>query len=274
MISDSKHEVFEPNCAVSHAAKPNFMQSYMMGASNGKKMGPTTMLGPKGNNGPGPSLKPACSPFVPQAASAMCIVCGVRPQYSHGLKSYPTCGLTCATKLKGSTNKGSGNSSAKMCVVCGVRPMYSKGGKSHSTCGLTCAATLKSPSGSGGMCDHCHQRPKFFDGRKTYPQCGRTCRDKSKLVASGGAGGGAMPVSPSGVSFGSSKYTIHSPSKATGVGAGIDTKTSRDKPVLSAPPYGSNVIQVMAMRNGKPVKLDEVYVNTGGTTHHLVSMTD
>jgi len=157
----------------------------------GFEYNPTRTLGPGGNDRS--SHKPAAS-FAPK--SAMCIVCGVRPQYSQGFRSYPTCGLTCAAKL--SANKGSDKGgSTKMCIVCGVRPRYSKGGKSHSTCGLTCAATLHPSKGSGGMCDYCHKRPKFFDGRKTYPQCGRSCRDKSKLAASGR---GAVQVSPSAVS--------------------------------------------------------------------------
>lgn len=116
----------------------------------------------------------------------MCVVCGVRPQYNNGVKSYPTCGLSCAAKLdRGRSGKGSG--SDNLCVVCHTRPKYSRGGKSYPTCGLTCAAKLNPPNPRGGtaeMCDYCHKRPKFFDGHKLYPQCGRTCRDRARAARS------------------------------------------------------------------------------------------
>jgi len=107
-------------------------------------------------------------------------VCGVRPSYSKGGKRYPTCGLSCADKLK-ANNKSKANtgsspagSSRLMCVVsfivyniykwtsypvseqvCGVLPSYSKGGKKYPTCSLSCAdrlkvnQKLKANSGSG-----------------------------------------------------------------------------------------------------------------------------
>jgi len=101
-------------------------------------------------------------------------VCGVRPSYSKGGKKYPTCGLSCADKLKVNGAIGSSHSaggSRLMCTVsfilprylqtklvsashpvfeqvCGVRPSYSKGGKKYPTCSLSCADKLKANSGS------------------------------------------------------------------------------------------------------------------------------
>ncbi|KDQ09703.1 hypothetical protein BOTBODRAFT_116768 [Botryobasidium botryosum FD-172 SS1] len=83
--------------------------------------------------------------------ASMCIICGVRPQFDNGVKSYPTCGLSCAKKLeRGKDGQGGrGGRSDNMCVVCRVRPKYSRGGKSYPTCGLTCAAQLDPPNKSG-----------------------------------------------------------------------------------------------------------------------------
>jgi hypothetical protein len=101
-------------------------------------------------------------------------VCGIRPKHP----GYPTCGMTCAGKLKASggsspqatSTRGPSNpgpsypsspagSSSPMCVVsasslcyrfrflillsgkvCGIRPSFNKGGKKYPTCGLTCKA--------------------------------------------------------------------------------------------------------------------------------------
>ncbi|EED81023.1 predicted protein [Postia placenta Mad-698-R] len=82
----------------------------------------------------------------------MCVVCGVRPQYNNGVKSYPTCGLSCAAKLDRSRS-GKGSGSDNLCVVCHTRPKYSRGGKSYPTCGLTCAAKLNPPNPRGGTAE-------------------------------------------------------------------------------------------------------------------------
>ncbi|KAH7890551.1 hypothetical protein F5I97DRAFT_1933809 [Phlebopus sp. FC_14] len=95
----------------------------------------------------GGNRTPYDRPGRDRAPPPMCIICGNRPQYSNGSKSYPTCGLTCAAKLREIQTGPSKTSSSNMCVVCHVRPKYSRGGKSYPTCGLTCAAKLNPRSG-------------------------------------------------------------------------------------------------------------------------------
>ncbi|KAH7890553.1 hypothetical protein F5I97DRAFT_1836401 [Phlebopus sp. FC_14] len=114
----------------------------------------------------------------------LCVVCGKRPAYNQGGKSYPTCGLTCASTYK------SGHFTP-LCVVCGVRPAYNQGGKKYPTCGMTCAAKYKgassgsaSHSGHGNqdghhsksspLCVICNRRPCYRRGSTVFPTCGLT----------------------------------------------------------------------------------------------------
>ncbi|CCM03572.1 uncharacterized protein FIBRA_05708 [Fibroporia radiculosa] len=109
----------------------------------------------------------------------LCVVCGKRPAYTQGGKSYPTCGMTCGGKYK------TGNFTA-LCVICGVKPAFSRNGKRYPTCGLTCAAKYRITTGNGGgrqtggggsskLCVICKKRPCFRRGSVDYLTCGMTC---------------------------------------------------------------------------------------------------
>ncbi|KAH7890558.1 hypothetical protein F5I97DRAFT_1836435 [Phlebopus sp. FC_14] len=136
----------------------------------------------------------------------LCVVCGKRPAYNQGGKSYPTCGLTCASTYK------SGHFTP-LCVVCGVRPAYNQGGKKYPTCGMTCAAKYKGAGSShsghghhggghsnansgrgrgqhgGGhskstpLCVICNRRPCYRRGSTVFPTCGLT--HLKKLIEGG-----------------------------------------------------------------------------------------
>jgi len=97
----------------------------------------------------------------------MCCICGLRPSYSKGSVTYPTCGLKCARKLS-----ARGGNPVPLCIVCKKRPIYSDGTRKYPTCGFTCAGKLTK------LCDHCHEKPKL----RGYPHCGQTCRQAAKQV--------------------------------------------------------------------------------------------
>ncbi|KAF9054281.1 hypothetical protein BJ165DRAFT_699514 [Panaeolus papilionaceus] len=129
----------------------------------------------------------------------LCVICGKRPAYNDGRRSFNTCSKTCGTQLKilqglpdqsGSSRPTNSMvnlhhratpTTVRMCVVCHTRRQCVRGGVVYPTCGLTCASKL---AGSQGieMCTFCHQRPKAIRNGKTYPQCGKTCRDKAQAA--------------------------------------------------------------------------------------------
>jgi len=105
-------------------------------------------------------LTPARRSTVPASnamlsASSMCIVCKVSPAYSKGRVSYPTCGLTCASKLASQNEIGYSMQQGsvrqiEMCTVCHVRPKSKRAGNIYPTCGFTCDAALTNSLSSDG----------------------------------------------------------------------------------------------------------------------------
>ncbi|CCM05888.1 uncharacterized protein FIBRA_08126 [Fibroporia radiculosa] len=143
----------------------------------------------------------------PGRGMSMCPVCDVRPTYSHNGKSYPTCGLTCATKYntlngaRSGTSGGVGATSSTISTLCTVGPLiihmgyhlidglvhmkickkrscFRRGSVDYLTCGMTCLKILCNGGGDNTKCNYCHRRPKFGP----YNQCGLTCRDKSRIA--------------------------------------------------------------------------------------------
>jgi len=133
----------------------------------------------------GSSSGSATSPPSTPSRPGMCVVCGVKPPYSKGGKSYPTCGLSCAETLKASGGMqhanapaGQRGSSRSMCVICGQRPRYNNGRREFPTCGMTCAEKLAHNGAPQNMCEYCHERPRY----QNYPHCGTACREKAKVA--------------------------------------------------------------------------------------------
>ncbi|KJA13312.1 hypothetical protein HYPSUDRAFT_73077 [Hypholoma sublateritium FD-334 SS-4] len=143
--------------------------------------------------------------------ATLCIICNERPAYKDRQRAFPTCGNTCARKLKeieGRRTQGNGFSRAsdqahagssqrasqsyqqgqnsrsgwlqfgpiKMCVVCKARPQYEKGGKTYPTCGLTCAGKLNPQE----KCEICKMRPRANPGTA---YCSVICRDKAAAIS-------------------------------------------------------------------------------------------
>ncbi|KDQ12132.1 hypothetical protein BOTBODRAFT_34750 [Botryobasidium botryosum FD-172 SS1] len=159
-----------------------------------------------------------------RARTPMCVVCGVRPRYKSGIKSYPTCGLSCAGKLeRGGDGRGDGGG-----------PNL-EGGNSDNLCVV------------------CHKRPKYSKGGKSYPQCGRTCRDKARAAQSrprdingGGSGGnGSLAIS------GNNKSCLmcwKAPARETSHFCGSNCANAADHraPLLLEAPRGHFVFQQVA----------------------------
>ncbi|KAF6750872.1 hypothetical protein DFP72DRAFT_909489 [Ephemerocybe angulata] len=148
---------------------------------------------------------PGSSTFGYGATGTLCIVCNIRPPFSRNGKSYPTCGLTCASRLKtrqsgspwgssqdGGANQGSQQSSSSsggtqrtnftppqpvqpgmpVCVICKVRSTL----QGYLTCGRSCVEKLCKEGGDPAVCDYCHARPRVAGQN----QCGATCAAKAK----------------------------------------------------------------------------------------------
>ncbi|KAF9480940.1 hypothetical protein BDN70DRAFT_855991 [Pholiota conissans] len=128
----------------------------------------------------------------------MCIICDVRLAFNNGIKTYPTCGLTCAELLKLMQEQDNNPTAAQnnmpadrpLCVVCNVRPRFNNGRRAFPTCGHKCANTkevndmiiasrsvMKTVNGgsSVSMCEVCDQRPKYEIGGKVHRTCGHEC---------------------------------------------------------------------------------------------------
>ncbi|KAF8802255.1 hypothetical protein BYT27DRAFT_7197347 [Phlegmacium glaucopus] len=145
----------------------------------------------------------------------MCVVCKLAPAYSKSGVSYPTCGLTCASKMQNvimtspnrtlpelqsppqytsiapsSASQSEFSYSAKQGSVNGSRHHRPRQvdnpcvvcrrkpcrDAGYVTCGMKCAEKLCSRGNSNPhMCDYCHRRPKA-DG---YNQCGKTCGENA-----------------------------------------------------------------------------------------------
>ncbi|KAF5326037.1 hypothetical protein D9611_000895 [Ephemerocybe angulata] len=123
-------------------------------------------------------------------AGTLCIVCNIRPPFSRNGKSYPTCGLTCASRLKarqsgspwgssqarsvdGGANQGAQQSGSRpVCVICKVRSTL----QGYLTCGRSCIEKLCKEGGNPAVCDYCHARPRVAGQN----QCGATCAAKAK----------------------------------------------------------------------------------------------
>ncbi|KAH7890556.1 hypothetical protein F5I97DRAFT_47606 [Phlebopus sp. FC_14] len=115
-------------------------------------------------------------------------VCHVRPKYSRGGKSYPTCGLTCAAKL----NPRSGP--VEMCDYCHQRPKFFDGQRTYPQCGRTCrdkARKLAASRGSGvptytagnnSLCLMCWKAPKGGDSHFCSRSCSGAATNKAPLL--------------------------------------------------------------------------------------------
>jgi hypothetical protein len=164
---------------------------------------------------------------------ALLQVCRIRPKHP----PYPTCGMTCAAKLKasgvsyptrvsgfaespnhlgGSNNSGgpsySGSSGGPppTCVVSAVSLLATESGLSHFICGQVCGV-----------------RPSYSNGNRKYPTCGLAC--KKKYEASGGSSRTGGP-SPSGISGLFKNLTLGRNSVSTGSPASTASSVPTRKP--------------------------------------------
>ncbi|KAF8802256.1 hypothetical protein BYT27DRAFT_7197349 [Phlegmacium glaucopus] len=149
----------------------------------------------------------------------MCVVCKLAPAYSKSGVSYPTCGLTCASKMQNvpqatanrflpepqsppqytsiapsSASQSEFSYSAKQGSV--------KGSRTHGS-----ASQIK-------MCDVCHVRPRVQKAGKIYPTCGLTCA--AILLDSPSSRGNAIPtLDPLLSSYQNLSLSDHSPSNSS-----------------------------------------------------------
>ncbi|CAA7261935.1 unnamed protein product [Cyclocybe aegerita] len=103
----------------------------------------------------------------------MCEVCKTRPQYQKGGKTYPTCGLTCASKYN--------PYNVEVCDFCKQRPKLVVNGKKYPQCGRTCrdkaqaalATAANSAAGSCTTCPICWRLPGHSTSAEGY--CSKAC---------------------------------------------------------------------------------------------------
>ncbi|KAJ3501204.1 hypothetical protein NLJ89_g9446 [Agrocybe chaxingu] len=111
----------------------------------------------------------------------MCEVCKTRPQYQKGGKTYPTCGLTCASKYN--------PYNVEVCDFCKQRPKLVVNGKKYPQCGRTCrdkaqaaaAAAANSAAGSCTTCPICWRSPGHSTSAEGY--CSKACAEIAEAKA-------------------------------------------------------------------------------------------
>jgi hypothetical protein len=131
---------------------------------------------------------PAC--IFATCIEALLQVCGIKPK----LPRSPTCGLTCAAKLKASggsyPTRGLGSTESPSYLgdsnKSGDSSYSGSSGGSSPMCIVSALSLFVTDSGlSFYIGQVCGVRPRYSNGAKKYPTCGLTC--KKKYEASGGS---------------------------------------------------------------------------------------